>query len=224
MLSILIPTKDEPLIQKLVYKINKTIKRKHEIIIIDKSSRKPRVRGAMVLRQKSEGLGNAIIEGIANAKGDVIAVMDGDGSHDPVDLAKMLKKLPRYDIAIGSKLVKGGKTEDDLSRRVVTKITNWIARTILGLKIMDLMTGFIVVKRSVLERITLRPRGYKFVLEIIYKSKAKVAEVPITFHKREAGESKVGFNLKGIKEFSRIIILLRRSYWFDSCLFSFQEA
>ena len=208
MLSILIPTKNEPLIQKLVNRLNKTIKRKHEILIIDKSSRKPKIRGAKLIRQKSDGLGNAVIEGFSMAKGDVIAVMDGDGSHDPEDLNNMLKKIPKYDIVIGSKLIKGGKTEDSLSRRIVTSITNSIARTILGLDIKDLMTGFIVVKRSVLERINLRPKGYKFVLEIIYKSKAKVAEVPITFHKREAGESKVGFNTKGIKEFSRIIVLL----------------
>ena len=208
MLSILIPTKNEPLIQKLVNRLNKTIKRKHEILIIDKSSRKPKIRGAKLIRQKSDGLGNAVIEGFSMAKGDVIAVMDGDGSHDPEDLNNMLKKIPKYDIVIGSKLIKGGKTEDSLSRRIVTSITNSIARTILGLDIKDLMTGFIVVKRSVLERINIRPKGYKFVLEIIYKSKAKVAEVPITFHKRIAGESKVGFNTKGIKEFSRIIVLL----------------
>lgn len=208
MISILIPTKDEPLIQNLVNRINKTIKKKHEIIIVDKSRRRPKIRGAIVLRQKSDGLGNAVLEGLGKAKGNIIAVMDGDGSHDPEDLKKMLMKIPRYDIAIGSKLVPGGKTEDSFSRRVVTRITNYIARTILGLRIRDLMTGFIVVKRSVLEKINLRPKGYKFVLEIVYKSKARVAEVPITFHKREAGESKVGFNLKGIKEFSRIIILL----------------
>jgi dolichol-phosphate mannosyltransferase len=204
----LIPTKNEPLIQKLVNRVNKTIRRKHEILIIDKSYRIPKVRGAKVIRQKSNGLGNAVVEGLAMAKGDVIAVMDGDGSHDPEDLNKMLKKIPRYDIAIGSKLVKGGKTEDSLSRRVVTWCTNLAARTILGLDVKDLMTGFIVVKRRVLEKINLRPKGYKFVLEIIYKSKSKVAEVPITFHKREAGESKVGFNLRGFKEFFGIIILL----------------
>ncbi|MFH1473781.1 MAG: glycosyltransferase [Candidatus Aenigmatarchaeota archaeon] len=208
MISILIPTKNEPLIQNLVNEINKTIKQKHEIIIIDKSRRNPKIRGAKVLRQKSDGLGNAFLEGFAKSKGNIIAVMDGDGSHDPDDLKKMLAKIPEYDIAIGSKLVVGGRTEDSFSRRIVTRVTNSIARTILGLNIRDLMTGFIVVKRSVLEKIKLRPKGYKFVLEIIYKSKAKVVEVPITFHKREAGESKVGFNLKGIKEFSRIIILI----------------
>lgn len=208
LISILIPTKDEPLIQNLVDRINKTIRQKHEIIIIDKSRRKPKIRGAAVLRQESDGLGNAVLEGFAKTRGNIIAVMDGDGSHDPDDLKKMLGKMPKYDIAIGSKLVPGGRTEDSFSRRVVTRVTNSVARMILGLDIKDLMTGFIVVKRSVLEKIKLRPKGYKFVLEIIYKSKAKVAEVPITFRKREAGESKVGFNIKGFKEFFRIIILL----------------
>jgi dolichol-phosphate mannosyltransferase len=204
----LIPTKNEPLVQKLVNKINKTIKQKHEIIIIDKSYRKPKIRGAFVLRQESNGLGNAVLEGLKFAKGNIIAVMDGDGSHDPDDLKKMLKKIPKYDIVIGSKLVLGGRTEDSLSRKIVTRVTNFFARTILGLKVKDPMTGFIVLKRSILKRINLRPKGYKFVVEIIYKSKARVSEVPITFHKREGGETKVGFNLKGFKEFFRIIILL----------------
>jgi glycosyltransferase involved in cell wall biosynthesis len=204
----LIPTKNEPLIQKIVNRINKTIKQKHEIIIIDKSYRKPKIRGATVIRQESDGLGNAVVEGLNKAKGNVIAVMDGDGSHDPEDLKKMLRNISKYDIVIGSKLVTGGKTEDSFSRRIVTRVTNSLARLILGINVKDSMTGFIAVKMSVLERIKLRPKGYKFVVEIIYKSKAKVLEVPITFHKREKGKSKVGFNLKGIKEFSRIIILL----------------
>jgi dolichol-phosphate mannosyltransferase len=75
------------------------------------------------------------------------------------------------------------------------------------------MTGFMVVKRSVIKRIKLKPKGYKIVLEVIYKSKASVAEVPIIFHKRKAGKSNVGFNTKGIKEAFRIfslIIELRR--------------
>jgi dolichol-phosphate mannosyltransferase len=204
----LIPIKNEPLIQKLVNRINKAIKQKHEIIIIDKSTRKPKIRGAIVIRQKSDGLGNAVVEGLSRSKGKVIAVMDGDGSHDPEDLKNMLRNIPKYDIVIGSKLVKGGKTEDSLSRKIVTRVTNYFAIVILGIKVKDSMTGFIIVKKSVLERINLKPKGYKFVVEIIYKSKAKVLEVPITFHKREKGETKVGFNLNGIKEFSRIIILL----------------
>jgi len=208
MISILIPTKNEPYIQELTNKINKTIKEKHEILIIDKSSVTPKLKNAKVLRQKSNGLGNAILEGLKEAKGDVIVTMDGDGSHDPEDLKKMLSKIPEYDIVIGSKLAKGGATEDEFSRRIVTNVFDLTARIMLGLKVKDPMTGFMAVKRNILEKIKLRPKGFKIVLEVIYKSKAKVTEVPITFHKRKAGESKVGFNIKGIKEVFRILRLI----------------
>jgi dolichol-phosphate mannosyltransferase len=208
LISILIPTKNEPCIQQLVNKINKTIKKRHEIIVIDKSLKTPKIKGVIVLKQESDGLGNAILEGLKKSKGNLIVTMDGDGSHDPEDLKKMLEKIPEYDIVIGSKLVPGGKTEDSLSRVIVTRLTNLITRLILGIKVKDPMTGFMLVKRNIIEKIKLRPRGYKIVVEVIYKSKAKVTEVPITFHKRKAGETKVGFNIKGFKEFFRIIILL----------------
>jgi len=207
--SIILPCKEEPYVYKLVQEIQEKIK-DHEIIIVDKSKVMPVFldKNVTVVRQKSNGLGMAFLEGLKIAKGKYIAILDCDGSHDPEDLKKLLAKMPEYDIAIGSKLVKGGKTEDSLSRRIMTMFFDGLARFILGLSVKDPMSGFMVVKRSILERIKLRPKGYKIVIEIIYKSKANVVEVPITFHKRKAGETKVGFNIKGFKEFFNIIGLL----------------
>jgi len=210
MISIIIPTKNEPYIQTLVSDINKVLRQRHEIIIVDKSSVKPGVVGARLYIQKSKGLGNAIMEGLNYAKGEVIAIMDGDGSHDPIDLKKLIEKIPEYDIAIGSKLVKGGRTEDPFQRRIVTLCLSIFIRVVLLLNVKDPMTGFMVIKRSVIEDVKLKPKGFKIVLETIYKSRkrAKLIEVPITFHKRKAGESKVGYNINGYKEFFRIIILI----------------
>jgi len=210
--SLILPCKEEPYIYKLVQEIQEKIKN-HEIIIVDKSKVTPVFsdKNVTVVRQKSNGLGMAILEGLKVAKGEFIAVLDCDGSHDPDDLKKLLAKMPEYDIAIGSKLVKGGKTEDPFSRRIVTMLFDNLARFLLNIKLKDPMTGFMVIKRSVLENIELSPKGFKIVLEILYKSKAtksKVAEVPITFHKRKAGESKVGFNVKGLKEAFRILYLI----------------
>jgi dolichol-phosphate mannosyltransferase len=70
------------------------------------------------------------------------------------------------------------------------------------------MTGFMVAKRDIFNKIKLRPRGFKVVIETVYKSKAKIVEVPILFRERKMGSSKAGFNMKGINEISRIIILL----------------
>ncbi|NIP40972.1 MAG: glycosyltransferase [Candidatus Aenigmarchaeota archaeon] len=206
--SIIIPTKNEPSIQELVDEIGREIEQKHEIIIIDKSEKKPRVKGASVYAQKSDGLGNAVLEGLKVSMGNPIVIMDGDGSHDPKDLAKMLEKAKDFEIVMGSKFVPGGKAHYSFSRLLISKVFNTLARIILGINVRDSMSGFAVIRRGVFERIELRPRGFKIVLETLYKSKANVFEYPITFRERMGGESKVGFNLRGLKEAWRILSLL----------------
>jgi len=206
--SIIIPTKDEPAIQDLVDEINREISERHEIIIVDKSDAKPKVRGARVYAQKSDGLGNAVLEGLKISKGDPVVIMDGDGSHDPKDLAKMLKKARDYEIVIGSKFVPGGMASYSFSRLLVSRVFNSLARVILGISVRDSMSGFAVIRRGVFERIKLRPKGFKIVIETVYKSRADVFEYPITFRERSAGESKVGFNLRGLREAWRILNLM----------------
>ncbi|MFH8109369.1 MAG: glycosyltransferase, partial [Candidatus Aenigmatarchaeota archaeon] len=67
--SIIIPTKEEPYIQELVNRIYKTLSGfDFEIIIVDKSKVTPKLKGARVIKQKSNGLGNAVLEGLKLAK------------------------------------------------------------------------------------------------------------------------------------------------------------
>jgi dolichol-phosphate mannosyltransferase len=207
-LSIIIPVKDEPAIQELIDEINKTVKQNHEIIIVDKSKVQPSIKGAKVICQRSDGLGNAFIEGLGHAKGNLIALMDGDGSHRPEDLINMLSEIEKYELVLGSKLIKGGHNDDSLGRRMVTLAFAWFTRLILWVDIKDPMTGFMVAKRDIFNKVELKPRGFKIVVELVYKSRAKVIEVPISFREREAGFSKAGFNMRGIKEISKIIMLL----------------
>jgi dolichol-phosphate mannosyltransferase len=212
-ISIIIPTKDEPAIQQLVDEINRTIKQNHEIIIVDKSKVRPDIKGAKVISQRSNGLGNAFVEGLSQTEGDIIALMDGDGSHRPEDLNNILSRIGDYEIALGSKLVEGGRSSDTLERKAVTLAFSLLTRLILWVDIKDPMTGFMVAKRDIFNRIKLKPRGFKVVIEIVYKSKAKVVEVPILFQERKMGSSKAGFNMQGIHEISRIIILLLALKW-----------
>jgi dolichol-phosphate mannosyltransferase len=211
--SIIIPTKDEPSIQELINEIEKTTKQNHEIIIVDKSKVKPKIKGAKVISQTSDGLGNAFVEGLSQARGDIIALMDGDGSHRPEDLNNLLRRIGEYDIALGSKLIEGGRSSDNLGRKAVTLAFSLFTRLILCVNIKDPMTGFMVAKRDVFDGIELKPRGFKVVIEILYKSRAKVVEVPILFRERKMGSSKAGFNMKGMNEISRIIILLLELKW-----------
>ena len=193
MISILIPIKNEPSIQDLVNKINKILKEKHEIIIIDKSSVTPKVKNAKVIKQISNGLGSAVLEGLKEAKGDIIITMDGDGSHRPEDLTKLIEKTKEFDIVIGSKYIKGGKTEDKKFRILISKIYCWFAAFVLGLNIKDNMSGLAAIRREVYNKIKLRPKGFKINTEILYKAKKfnfKATEVPIIFLKRKSGKSK----------------------------------
>jgi dolichol-phosphate mannosyltransferase len=212
-ISIIIPTKDEPAIQQLIDEINRKIKQNHEIIIVDKSKVKPNIKGAKVISQRSNGLGNAFVEGLSQTEGDIIALMDGDGSHRPEDLNNILSRIGEYEIALGSKLIEGGRSRDTLERKAVTLAFSLLTRLILWINIKDPMTGFMVAKRDIFNRIRLKPRGFKVVIEIVYKSKAKVVEVPILFRERKMGSSKAGFNMQGINEMSRIIILLLELKW-----------
>lgn len=190
-ISILIPTKNEPFINKLIENLHETLKNwKHEIIVIDKSSAKPKIKNARLVLQKSDGLGKAILEGLEYTYGDVIVTMDGDGSHDPKYVPKLIEKIKKYDIVIGSRFVKGGKTEDIFYRKVVSAIFRKLTSIILNIDVKDSMSGFSAIKRSVYDKLSLSPRGYKINTEILYKSKKmgfKISEVPIVFHKRMAG-------------------------------------
>lgn len=139
--------------------------------------------------------------------------MDGDGSHRPEDLSSLLGKIGEYEIALGSKLIEGGSSSDTSGRKVVTLAFSLLTRLILQVDIKDPMTGFMVARKDIFNRIKLKPRGFKVVIETVYKSKAKIVEVPILFRERKAGFSKAGFNMRGITEISRIIILLLELKW-----------
>jgi len=211
MISIVIPTRDEPYIGKLIEEINQRLAAPHEIIVVDKSSTPPQLAGARLIRQQSNGLGAAIVEGFKAAQGDILVVMDGDGSHDPAYLDSMAKFIRDYDIVIGSKYVPGGSTEDYPGRILVSRAFNLFVSAFLGLRVKDCMSGFAMIRRGLVEELVLRPRGYKIVLEIMYKGVkwkgAKIKEIPVMFRKRQAGKSKVGFNLAGFREAVRIAVL-----------------
>lgn len=207
--SVLIPIKNEPYINELIKKIHKNLKNiEYEIIVIDKSDIKPSIEDAILIEQQSDGLGNAVLEGVKYAKGDVIILMDGDGSHRPEDISKLLDKIETYDIVIGSRFVKGGKTKDKTHRKIVSLFFRKLVSFILGLEIEDTMSGFSAVRKEVYDNLQLKPLGYKINLEIMYKGKKKgysITEVPIIFLPRKKGKSKVGLSFSGLKEVIRIL-------------------
>ncbi|MEM5805443.1 MAG: glycosyltransferase [Candidatus Aenigmatarchaeota archaeon] len=201
MISVIIPTKNEPYVKYLVKEIKKTLKRDFEIIIVEASNKLPKIKNVKVIKQKGTGLGKAFLQGLKHAKGDIIVLMDGDGSHSPKFLPSLIKNLNDSDIVVGSRFIKDGKTLDETHRRIISFIFRKFAAFILGLDLKDNMSGFAAFKRSVFDKIKPDAIGYKIVLETAYKAKKKglkIKEVPITFYPRRMGKSKSTV-LEGLK-------------------------
>jgi dolichol-phosphate mannosyltransferase len=158
--------------------------------------------GVEVLRRSSkDGLAAAYRAGFSYALDSgarVICEMDADLSHDPRDLARLVAATAHADLVLGSRYVRGGGVENwSLGRRLLSRGGCWYARRVLGLGVRDLTGGFKAFRREALQAAdvaTVRSRGYAFQIEMTYRvSKAgfRVAEVPIVFHERRAGESKM---------------------------------
>jgi dolichol-phosphate mannosyltransferase len=153
-------------------------------------------------RDRKEGLGPAYIAGFrrALAEGaDYVISMDCDFSHDPADVPRLVAACDAgADIALGSRYVTGGGTVNwGIGRRVVSAGGSFYARTWLSLGIRDMTGGFRCFRRAVLEAVdlgSLETRGYAFQIELTYRAIRRgftVAEVPIVFTDRTAGQSKM---------------------------------
>ena len=158
-------------------------------------------------RKGKQGLGTAYIHGFRWAienEYDFIFEMDADFSHNPNDLEKLYRtcKYDGADVAIGSRYVPGGKTENwPMDRQLYSKGGALYTRLITWMPVKDPTAGFICYKRNVLENINLdaiKFVGYAFQIEMKFAAwtlRFKITEVPITFIDRKIGVSKMS---KGI--------------------------
>jgi glycosyltransferase involved in cell wall biosynthesis len=155
----------------------------------------------VIHRPSKEGIGPAYGAGFRRALAigtDLVAAMDADGSHAPTDLLRLIEAAENADLVVGSRYVDGGETAGwPRSRRLLSRFGGLYARWVLGAPIADLTAGFKVYRRDALAALPLdqiRTDGYGFQIETtwdIWRSGKRVREVPITFHDRVAGKSKL---------------------------------
>ncbi len=152
------------------------------------------------------GLGTAYIHGFkwALAKGyDYIIEMDADFSHNPNDLDRLCAACDAgADVAVGSRYVKGGATENwPLNRKIYSQGGSAYTRIITGIPVKDPTAGFVCYKNKVLATMNLdniKFIGYAFQIEMkfaAWRLGFKITEVPILFIDRKIGVSKMS---KGI--------------------------
>jgi dolichol-phosphate mannosyltransferase len=158
------------------------------------------------------GLGSAYRLGFKHALKagmDVIFEMDADLSHRPSYIPAFLDCMEKRnaDLVIGSRYCDNGGTDGwPLKRRVISFVANAFTQLALGVnQTRDMTSGFRAYKARTLESIgygSLETNGYAWQIETLYKTQLRhhvIREIPITFHERDIGKSKLGG--EDIKEF-----------------------
>ncbi|GEP98873.1 polyprenol monophosphomannose synthase [Chitinophaga cymbidii] len=165
--------------------------------------------GELFLEERSGklGLGTAYIHGFKWAlqrQYAYITEMDADFSHNPKDLIRLHHACAQdgADVAVGSRYVNGGKTENwPWDRALLSYGASIYVRLITWIPVKDATAGFVCYKREVLEKMDLdaiKFVGYAFQIEMkftAWKLGFRIQEVPITFIDRKEGYSKMS---KGI--------------------------
>jgi dolichol-phosphate mannosyltransferase len=139
--------------------------------------------------------GDAIRTGIVEAKGTYMLCMDADGSHNPIYFPSMWAKREQWDIVIGSRYAKGGQTENPAILIFMSYVVNFTFRMVFKIKAKDVTNSFRLYNSAILKPLRLESNAFDILEELLIKAvthvpPATVGEVPVTFERRKAGESK----------------------------------
>ena len=183
--------------------IFQNVKDSVEVIVVDDDSsdmtwqlveelNDPRVK--LIRRVETRGLASAFNRGVIESRGEVVGWMDADMCMPPSLLPEMISKLDEYDIVVGSRYAPGGIDDRAFLRVASSRLINGLASMVLGYGIKDYDSGFVVLKRSVFDKVSIIPTGYgAYFMEFLYTCRKKgltVYEIPYVFRDRAKGISK----------------------------------
>jgi dolichol-phosphate mannosyltransferase len=157
----------------------------------------PRIR--LVHRAENRGgLAGAVVDGLAEARGTYVCVMDADLQHPPARIRDMLSaaQSAHADVVVASRYVRGGSASglDGPLRQLYSRGLKNLSRLVFPRRlhnISDPLGGYFLLHRTVVQDAQLRPIGYKILLEILIRCSWHTArEVPYRFQPRQHGVSK----------------------------------
>jgi dolichol-phosphate mannosyltransferase len=139
--------------------------------------------------RRNFGKAAALASGFAQASGETIVTIDGDLQDDPAEIPRLLAKL-----AEGFDLVSGWKTRrrDPVTRRVPSRIFNWTASRIAGVRLHDMNCGLKAYRAEVVHGLTLYGELHRFIPVLAHERGYRVGELPVNHRPREHGRSRYG--------------------------------
>ncbi len=157
-------------------------------VLRDLARRDERVR--VIRFRRNYGQTAAMYAGFEHATGDVIVTMDADLQNDPEDIPRLLRKLEEgYDIVSGWRK---DRKDPFLSRRLPSKIANWIISKVTGVELHDYGCTLKAYRSEIAKRYRLYGDMHRFLPALARRFGARVTEIPVRHHPRLYGRSKYG--------------------------------
>jgi glycosyltransferase involved in cell wall biosynthesis len=232
--SVVIPSKDEMntigICIKKIQEVLETHDIRYEIIVADNSADLTpdiaRSLGATVVTPDKMGYGYAYRYGFKYAKGKYIVIGDADNTYDFSEIIKLIEPLRNNeaDIVIGSRfkghIEKGAMPW--LHQYIGNPILTFFLNLFFNTSLSDAHSGFRAFKREVLETIEFTSYGMEFASEMIIKATKKgfrIKEVPITYHPRSSGKSKLSSFSDGWRHLKFMLLFTPKYVYFIPSIF-----
>ncbi len=206
-LSVVIPVyNEEENVEPLIVEIEAALAalgKSYEIVIVDdgskdatfaklRSIRERLVQLKVVRLKRNFGQTAALAAGLAQARGAVVILMDGDGQNDPADIPALLRKLDE-----GNDLVAGwrhNRQDPFLNRRLPSMIANRLISFTTHVKLHDYGCTLKAMRQDVAKNLRLYGEMHRFIPAIAYERGARIAELKVNHRPRLRGTSKYGIS------------------------------
>lgn len=206
-ISVLVPVLDEEdsvdELTRRVVAVLEELGHDFEIVFVDDGSRDqtadrirslhaedPRVK--LVRFRRNFGKAAALTAGVEHSRGSILITLDGDLQDTPEEIPRLLTELEDQ----GLDLVSGWKQvrHDPLSKRLPSKVFNWVTCKLAGVELHDLNCGFKVYRREVLEQVAIYGELHRYIPVLASRKGFLVGELPVAHAARRHGFSKYGWD------------------------------
>jgi glycosyltransferase involved in cell wall biosynthesis len=178
-------------------------------LLAELAAERPQIRGVRLRR--NFGKSAALAAGFEHASGAMIVTIDGDGQDDPADIPELLAELERR-----ADLVSGWKRDrqDPWSRRLASKVFNWMTALLTGVSMHDMNCGFKAYRGECARSLDVYGELHRYMPVLAVQQGWRVAELPVNHRPRRHGRSRFGLEryTRGALDLLTVVFLGRYQY------------